>query len=87
MPAPAPAADAVPLLLSAADPAALRQQAGRLRHRASTPAARRLGDVAATLASTRTPLGHRTGVVAQTPDEAVAALTAIAAGESAPGRW
>ncbi|WP_449455867.1 SDR family NAD(P)-dependent oxidoreductase [Streptomyces dangxiongensis] len=75
---------AVPLVVSAASAASLTGQAGRLAaflDGTDTP----LAAVAGTLATRRAVLGERAVVVAETRDEALAALTALARDEQAPG--
>ncbi|MFF9091336.1 SDR family NAD(P)-dependent oxidoreductase, partial [Streptomyces sp. NPDC014991] len=75
---------AVPLVVSAASAASLTGQAGRLAaflDGTDTP----LADIAGTLATRRAVLGERAVVVAETRDEALAALTALARDEQAPG--
>ncbi|MFF1282977.1 SDR family NAD(P)-dependent oxidoreductase [Streptomyces sp. NPDC058299] len=77
-------AGAVPLVVSAASGASLTGQAGRLAaylDGTDTP----LADIAGTLATRRAVLGERAVVVAESRDEALAALTALARGEQAPG--
>ncbi|MFI8933977.1 SDR family NAD(P)-dependent oxidoreductase, partial [Streptomyces sp. NPDC053474] len=80
---------AVPLLLSARTPDALRAQAAQLRaylsgHRPSdegpTPGA--LADTAHALATRRAALDHRAAVLGQDPDAVLAALAALAEGNS-----
>ncbi|MFG3009256.1 type I polyketide synthase [Streptomyces cinerochromogenes] len=73
----------VPLVVSAASEAALTGQAGRLASfTAGTDAP--LPDLAAALVSQRSLLGERAVVVAESRDEAVAGLAALANGESHP---
>ncbi|MFI0187125.1 SDR family NAD(P)-dependent oxidoreductase [Streptomyces sp. NPDC017082] len=83
-PARQPADDGAPWLLSAADPAALRDQARRLltrlRARPDTPAA----DLAFSLATTRSALRHRAAVVAVGGEDRTAALERLA-GTGLPG--
>ncbi|MEU0054706.1 SDR family NAD(P)-dependent oxidoreductase, partial [Streptomyces sp. NPDC006309] len=77
-------AGAVPLVVSAASGASLTGQAGRLAaylDGTDTP----LADIAGTLATRRAVLGERAVVVAESRDEALAALTALARDEQAPG--
>ncbi|WP_309031834.1 type I polyketide synthase, partial [Streptomyces alfalfae] len=92
-PEPLPAGTAVPWLLSAKSPEALREQAARLRSfvdgasgaspdRSSEPG---VADVARTLAFSRAAFEHRAVVVATEPAEFRSALTALAEGRSAPG--
>ncbi|MFG3242565.1 amino acid adenylation domain-containing protein [Streptomyces sp. NPDC048157] len=84
-PAPAKAPDgAVPVVLSARDETALREQAGRWAQWLSggpgvTPAA-----VAATAAGRRTHFTHRAAVTGTDTDRLVAGLTALAQGRSHP---
>ncbi|WUS42645.1 SDR family NAD(P)-dependent oxidoreductase [Kitasatospora sp. NBC_01250] len=73
----------VPVLLSAAGPAALRAQATRLRAHLATDRPP-LRDVAFTLAATRAGLRHRRALVVGDRDELLAALDAVAAGPDAP---
>ncbi|WP_338784235.1 beta-ketoacyl synthase N-terminal-like domain-containing protein [Streptomyces sp. DG1A-41] len=71
--------------ISAKSPDALRGQAARLvDHLAAEPDARPL-DVGWSLATTRAALGHRAVVTGGNRSEALTALTALAAGEDAPG--
>ncbi|WP_406293822.1 SDR family NAD(P)-dependent oxidoreductase [Embleya sp. NBC_00888] len=75
----------LPFVVSGKSEAALRAQAGRLaefvaRHRESDPAA-----VASALVASRSAFEHRGVVSASGPAELTAALTALAAGEPAPG--
>ncbi|THC40724.1 type I polyketide synthase [Streptomyces sp. A1499] len=92
-PEPLPAGTAVPWLLSARSPEALREQAARLRSfvdgssgespdRSSEPG---VADVARTLAFSRAAFEHRAVVVATEPAEFRSALTALAEGRGAPG--
>ncbi|MEV6831386.1 type I polyketide synthase [Amycolatopsis sp. NPDC051102] len=77
-------AGAVPLVVSAKSPASLAAQAGRLAARLSgseVPLAR----VARALVSSRATFGERAVVVAGSAEQAVAGLTALAAGAGAPG--
>ncbi|NUS15600.1 MAG: type I polyketide synthase, partial [Streptomyces sp.] len=79
-----PAFPATPLLLSAPGEAALRDQARRLaEHLAAAPAAP-LGDIGHALVHTRTLFPHRAVVLAADPEQAVQALTALAAGDPTP---
>ncbi|MFB8396979.1 type I polyketide synthase, partial [Streptomyces yangpuensis] len=76
---------AVPLLLSAKSPEALRDQAARLRdHLAAQPGAA-LADIGHSLVVSRGLMEHRAVVTAADPASALAGLGALAAGESAPG--
>ncbi|MGW4057241.1 SDR family NAD(P)-dependent oxidoreductase [Amycolatopsis sp. NPDC004747] len=72
---------AVPLVVSAATAASLAAQAGRLAEAGDVP----LADMAGTLVSGRAVLSERAVVVAESAEEAVAGLRALANGESAPG--
>ncbi|MGW1848978.1 type I polyketide synthase, partial [Streptomyces sp. NPDC001966] len=79
------APDAVSWALSARNEEALRAQAARLHTRIeagplATPVA-----VAHALATTRTTFAHRAAVIAGTQEEFLAALRAVADGETAPG--
>ncbi len=71
----------VPLVVSAATAASLAAQAGRLAEVGDVP----LADVAGTLVSGRAVLSERAVVVAESAEEAVSGLQALARGESAPG--
>ncbi|WP_424923905.1 type I polyketide synthase [Actinophytocola oryzae] len=73
-------ATALPVLLSAPDPDALRAQAASL---AATPGG--LGDLALSTATTRAHLPHRAVVVAADRDGLAAGLAALAEGRAAPG--
>ncbi|MFK0068616.1 SDR family NAD(P)-dependent oxidoreductase [Streptomyces sp. NPDC091046] len=81
-PAPAEAAPAGPLpfVIGAHDDNALRAQAARLLDVTGAPA-----DIAHALATTRSALRHRAVVVADGTAELTAGLTALAAGDTAPG--
>jgi acyl transferase domain-containing protein len=72
-----------PLLLSAASPAALRAQAGRLSAHLEAHPEQTLQDVALSLASTRSQLRHRAVLVAADRARAQAALTELAGGHDA----
>ncbi|MDX2548874.1 beta-ketoacyl synthase N-terminal-like domain-containing protein, partial [Streptomyces sp. WI04-05B] len=78
--APAP----VTWLLSARSEEAVREQARRLSA-AAADAVTHPADAARTLAFSRTHFDHRAAVVAGSREELTAGLTALAAGESAPG--
>ncbi|MFC4910147.1 type I polyketide synthase [Actinomadura gamaensis] len=81
----APPAATVPWLISAATPAALRDQAARLAASVTTgrPAP---ADVAHSLLTTRKPFAHRAAVIGERTGELAAALRAIADGrDGAPG--
>ncbi|WP_199578506.1 type I polyketide synthase, partial [Streptomyces sp. CRB46] len=83
--APVVEAGPLPWLLSGRTPEALRAQATRLLdHLAARPGLRAL-DVSHALATTRSAFEHRAAFTATDRDTAVAALTALAAGEDAPG--
>ncbi|WP_236543852.1 type I polyketide synthase [Spiractinospora alimapuensis] len=73
---------AVPLVVSARTPAALRAQAGALADRLEGSDA--LADVAYSLATTRTPFEHRIALTTSDLSEAVSVLSAHVAGESPP---
>ncbi len=73
----------VPLLLSAASARQLAAQASRLRTLLVTGPEPRTDDVGYALATTRAALGHRAAILAADRDEALRALTALAA-EDAP---
>ncbi|MEU1013659.1 type I polyketide synthase, partial [Streptomyces sp. NPDC005890] len=75
----------VPLAVSAASAASLTGQAGRLAAFLEAAPDTPLAAVAGTLATRRAILGERAVVVAETRDEALAALTALARDEQAPG--
>ncbi|WP_243469292.1 type I polyketide synthase [Streptomyces cinnamoneus] len=76
----------VPWVLSARSAEALREQAGRLAAAAKGEPALSSVDVGYALATSRAALEHRAAVVAPDRDRLVAALSAVAAGESAvPG--
>ncbi|MFJ4948101.1 SDR family NAD(P)-dependent oxidoreductase [Streptomyces sp. NPDC088760] len=75
----------VPLVVSAASAASLTGQAGRLAAFLEAAPDTPLAAVAGTLATRRAILGERAVVVAETRDEALAALTALARDEQAPG--
>ncbi|MFJ5260141.1 SDR family NAD(P)-dependent oxidoreductase [Streptomyces sp. NPDC088387] len=70
---PRPNSPVLPFLVSAASPTALDGQVDRLSTLLRDPAADPL-DIAYSLAVTRSPLPHRTAVVARTPAEALAQL-------------
>ncbi|MET9850005.1 SDR family NAD(P)-dependent oxidoreductase [Streptomyces ossamyceticus] len=83
--APAGTSRSWPLLLSAHDAAALRDQAARLLDTlASDPALTAL-DLAHSLATTRAALDHRAAATVRDRADATAALTAVAAGEQPVG--
>ncbi|MFE7490544.1 SDR family NAD(P)-dependent oxidoreductase, partial [Kitasatospora sp. NPDC057541] len=85
LPEPQPEPSALVWPLSGATPAALRDQAGRLRaHLAAHPAAEP-ADTAHALATTRAALDHRAVLVAADPDELLAALDALSTGAAHPG--
>ncbi|MGX1133697.1 acyl transferase domain-containing protein/D-arabinose 1-dehydrogenase-like Zn-dependent alcohol dehydrogenase/acyl carrier protein [Streptomyces glaucescens] len=77
---------AVPWILSARSPQALRGQAARLaEHLTAARPAPRPVDVGWSLATTRAALRHRAVVLAEDPEEVSAALAAVAAGRDAAG--
>ncbi|XDV63634.1 type I polyketide synthase [Streptomyces sp. R33] len=78
-------AGAVPLVVSAGTAGSLATQAGRLAEFLDGTDEVPLADVARALVSGRAVLGERAVVVADSDDEAMAALQALARGESAPG--
>ncbi|MFJ2960655.1 type I polyketide synthase [Streptomyces sp. NPDC087270] len=78
---PRPALPVTPLVLSGHTPAALRGQAARLAGLLGTADAPEPADVSWSLATTRTALAHRAVVLASDPDDALAGLRALAAGE------
>ncbi|THA40901.1 type I polyketide synthase [Streptomyces sp. A1547] len=78
-------AGAVPLVVSAGTAGSLATQAGRLAEFLDGTDEVPLADVARALVSGRAVLGERAVVVAGSDDEAMAALQALARGESAPG--
>ncbi|MFF9772008.1 SDR family NAD(P)-dependent oxidoreductase [Streptomyces sp. NPDC014636] len=83
-PSPAPAVDGVvPLVLSAATAASLTGQAERLLSFVEASGTVELADVAAALATGRATLAERAVVVADSPEEALAGLGALARGEAA----
>ncbi|MEU6672423.1 type I polyketide synthase, partial [Streptomyces sp. NPDC046727] len=84
-PAPSAPGGVVPLVVSAASAASLTGQADRLAAFLEGAADTPLADIAGTLATRRAVLGERAVVVAETHDEALAALTALARDEQAPG--
>ncbi|MER6256115.1 type I polyketide synthase [Streptomyces sp. NPDC001584] len=75
---------AVPVLLSARTPAALRGQAAALRSFVAGQPELPLGDLARSLATARAALEHRAAVTAADHDALLRGLDALAAGESAP---
>ncbi|MER6119794.1 SDR family NAD(P)-dependent oxidoreductase [Streptomyces sp. NPDC001743] len=84
-PAGAPDPAAVPLLLSARTPAALRAQARRLHDTLSERPGLDLTDAAATLALHRAQLEERAAVVGPDRESLLAALARLAAGEPGTG--
>jgi rifamycin polyketide synthase module 1/2/3 len=82
LPADAPPAGVVPLVVSAGTTASLAGQAGRLATLVEGDVA--LPAVAGSLLASRALLGERAVVVAGTNDEALAGLGALARGENAP---
>ncbi|AKN70876.1 beta-ketoacyl synthase [Streptomyces sp. PBH53] len=83
--APAAPAGVMPLVVTAASAASLTGQADRLAAFLADAPDTPLTAVAGTLATRRAVLGERAVVVAKTHDEALAALTALARDEQAPG--
>ncbi|MGW7792429.1 type I polyketide synthase, partial [Streptomyces tricolor] len=83
--APAAPAGVMPLVVTAASAASLTGQADRLAAFLADAPDTPLTAVAGTLATRRAVLGERAVVVAETHDEALAALTALARDEQAPG--
>ena len=83
---PEPAAPAEPWVLSASGETALRELAGRLADYAASASGSdlALGNVARTLADSRTALGDRAVIVAGARDEFEAGLRAIVAGQPHP---
>ncbi|WP_326835730.1 type I polyketide synthase [Amycolatopsis rhabdoformis] len=78
-PKPVPAAGVVPWVLSGRTPEAVRAQAARLAERLDgTESA---ADIGWSLSSTRSAFDHRAVVLAEDPEQAVAALEALATGE------
>ncbi|GHF52634.1 hypothetical protein GCM10010218_37620 [Streptomyces mashuensis] len=77
----------VPLLLSAKTADALRAQAGRLHDHVLTAETGRAGlvDLGYSSATTRAALDHRAAVIATDREDALAALAALAAGDSPTG--
>ncbi|MFI0976129.1 beta-ketoacyl synthase N-terminal-like domain-containing protein [Streptomyces sp. NPDC021093] len=80
-----PRAPAVPLVISARTPAALRAQAARLRAFLQDRPELDTADVAHSLATTRTSFAHRAAVPAEDRDQALRALGALAEGTTEPG--
>ncbi|MEU8605158.1 beta-ketoacyl synthase N-terminal-like domain-containing protein, partial [Streptomyces parvulus] len=83
-PAPSPGG-VVPLVVSARSAVSLAGQAGRLASFVEQNDGVDLVDVAGALAGGRAALGERAVVVADSGEEALAGLRALAAGEGAPG--
>jgi amino acid adenylation domain-containing protein len=79
---PAPAEGALPVVLSARDEVALREQAARWADWLGRHPDTALCDVAATAATRRTHFAHRAAVTAGNVPELVRALTALAEGRS-----
>ncbi|GAB2965466.1 type I polyketide synthase [Streptomyces heilongjiangensis] len=75
----------VPVLVSARDTDALRAQAARLHAHMGGATAPRLLDAAHATATTRAALEHRAVAVVQDREDLARVLTALAAGEPAPG--
>nr|WP_059006776.1 type I polyketide synthase [Streptomyces specialis] len=85
---PAPPSGAVPWVLSAMTPGALRAQAARLHaHLATEVPGRPAVDIGHALATTRAALPHRAAVVAADRDQLLAGLTALARSETPPGTF
>ncbi|MEU7619363.1 type I polyketide synthase [Micromonospora rifamycinica] len=84
-PAELPRPAALPLLLSARTPAALREQARRLRDVLRERPELDLADVATTLALHRARLERRAAVVGADREALLAGLARVAAGEPGPG--
>ncbi|MGY1503349.1 beta-ketoacyl synthase N-terminal-like domain-containing protein [Streptomyces sp. QTS52] len=76
---------AVPVLLSARDDDALREQAARLHDHITGPDTPRLTDLGRATATSRAALEQRAVVVAADHDELASALKALASAEPAPG--
>jgi acyl transferase domain-containing protein/acyl carrier protein len=74
-----------PVLLSARSAAALRGQAERLRRHLAARPETDLADLAFSLATTRAALEHRAALPGADRDSLLDALSALAAGDSAPG--
>ncbi|MDA0567694.1 SDR family NAD(P)-dependent oxidoreductase, partial [Streptomonospora sp. S1-112] len=72
-------------VISAASAEALAAQAGRLRGHVAERPGLRPGDLAFSLAATRTPLAHRAGVVAEGRAELLTGLAAVERSARAPG--
>ncbi|MFI2206604.1 beta-ketoacyl synthase N-terminal-like domain-containing protein, partial [Streptomyces sp. NPDC020192] len=85
VPSTAAASDAPPLVLSASDPRALREQAERLRSFVTDRPDLSLRDVGFTLATGREALDQRAVVVAQDRDGLLTGLADLAAGEPGAG--
>ncbi|WP_158891506.1 type I polyketide synthase [Amycolatopsis anabasis] len=75
----------VPWVLSGRSKAALRSQAGRLLSHVDDRPDVNVADIGFSLATTRYAFEHRAAVVGRDLDDFRAALTALAAGEPAPG--
>ncbi|WP_329579192.1 SDR family NAD(P)-dependent oxidoreductase [Kitasatospora sp. NBC_01250] len=71
----------LPVLISGATPEALAAQAAKLTALVDAP----IADLAFSLATGRSELGHRAALIARDRDELAAGLAALAAGEAAPG--
>ncbi|MGW3078674.1 SDR family NAD(P)-dependent oxidoreductase, partial [Kitasatospora sp. NPDC001132] len=71
----------LPVLLSGATPEALSAQAAKLTALVDAP----IADLAFSLATGRSELGHRAALIARDRDELAVGLTALTAGEAAPG--
>jgi acyl transferase domain-containing protein/short-subunit dehydrogenase/acyl carrier protein len=79
------AAAAVPVLLSARSPQALREQARKLDHYVSTAGDVRVADIGHALATGRTHFEHRAVVLAGDGDELRTGLQGLTAGAELPG--
>ncbi|MFJ7911778.1 SDR family NAD(P)-dependent oxidoreductase [Kitasatospora sp. NPDC096204] len=71
----------LPVLLSGATPEALSAQAAKLTALVDAP----IADLAFSLATGRSELGHRAALIARDRDELAVGLAALTAGEAAPG--
>ncbi|MFD5320712.1 type I polyketide synthase [Streptomyces sp. NPDC127098] len=82
-----PSLPVLPFVLSARGPAALGGQAARLRSFLGERPGTDLGDLALSLATTRTPLEHRAVVLAGDHADLMRGLETLAAGETTPGTF
>ncbi|MGK5534373.1 ketoacyl-synthetase C-terminal extension domain-containing protein, partial [Streptomyces sp. URMC 129] len=82
---PRPATPVLPLVLSGKDAAALRAQAGRLLAHVENHPDHELADLALSLATSRSALDHRAGVIAPDHGELKRVLDALADGQPAKG--